>query len=263
MPRGRRREPRTTGAIVRAPDPSVFQGTARQPGSVDATDALIEARNHQLGYLELDQTSDREIVRYSRRTGAYHRWKRWLDVAAVVLFSPAILLMCAVVSLIVLVTSGRPVLFRQTRVGKGGRPFQIVKFRTMHLDAEKKGPTFAEIDDDRTTPLGAWLRRYRLDELPQFWNVLRGEMSIIGPRPEQQEFADLFNSRLKLYAHRHAVLPGITGWAQVNYGYASDMTETTQKLSFDLYYVKYSSFWLDVKIVFLTILTILRGFGAR
>ena len=249
---------------MRAPDSSLFQrNAAPSNASTDAADALIEARDHQLGYLDLAQTAPQTLARYTRKTSSYHRWKRGFDVAAVVLFSPAILLMCLFVSLIVLVTSGRPILFRQMRVGKGGEPFEIVKFRTMRVDAEKKGPTFAEVDDDRTTPLGAWLRRYRLDELPQFWNVLRGEMSIIGPRPEQQEFADVFSSRLKLYPHRHAVLPGITGWAQVNYGYASDMTETTHKLSFDLYYVKYSSLWLDIKIVFRTILTIMRGFGAR
>ena len=191
------------------------------------------------------------------------RLKRVIDVASVVLAAPLILFLVAAVALVVRIDSGRPILFWQERIGFRGKPFRMVKFRTMRPNAESGGARFADTDDARITKAGALLRRYRLDELPQFWNVLRGDMSIIGPRPEQSTFADSFERSIPLYELRHNVRPGITGWAQVHQGYAAGDASTKTKLSYDLYYVKHMSVQLDVRIVAKTIATILTGFGAR
>jgi lipopolysaccharide/colanic/teichoic acid biosynthesis glycosyltransferase len=193
----------------------------------------------------------------------YLFWKRLFDVAAVVLASPVLLLLAAGVALVVLFDSGRPILFVQQRVGLGGRPFRMVKFRTMVANAEQNGSAFAEDADPRITRVGRFLRQFRLDEIPQFWNVLRGDMSIIGPRPEQLTFADQFDEEIPLYQLRHNLRPGITGWAQVRHGYAANTIETQTKLRYDFYYVKHCSFMLDVQIVLGTIRTILTGFGSR
>lgn len=189
--------------------------------------------------------------------------KRALDLALLLLGLPVLLPLMAVVALVVLLNSGRPILFWQERIGQHGQPFRLVKFRTMTRDSEKTGPAFAQQGDLRVTPVGQFLRKFRLDELPQFWNVLRGEMSIIGPRPEQWAFAADFEESIPLYPLRHWVKPGITGWAQVNQGYAANLVETTEKVEYDLYYVKHVSFGLDALIVWKTVLTILTGFGAR
>ena len=189
--------------------------------------------------------------------------KRVLDVTLLVLSLPVLLPLMALVALVVLLNSGRPILFWQERIGQHGKPFRLVKFRTMTRDSEKTGPAFAQQGDLRVTPVGQFLRKFRLDELPQFWNVLRGEMSIIGPRPEQWAFAADFEESIPLYPLRHWVKPGITGWAQVNQGYAANLVETTEKVEYDLYYVKHISIGLDALIVWKTILTILTGFGAR
>lgn len=193
----------------------------------------------------------------------YASLKRLLDIVAVLLFSAPLLVVMGVVALVVFFDSGRPVLFWQTRVGQDGRPFQIAKFRTMRRDSERGGAAFAQAGDMRITRVGHVLRKFRLDELPQFWNVLRGDMSIIGPRPEQLAFVEQFNSRLHLYSVRHWVKPGITGWAQVTHGYASGEDETLMKLRHDIYYIKHFSPGLDAQIVFKTLWTMATGFGAR
>ena len=193
----------------------------------------------------------------------YRFWKRLFDVTAVVVFSPLLLLIAGVVAAMVAFDSGRPVFFVQTRVGLGGVPFRMFKFRTMVASSEENGTSFATKGDPRITRIGAYLRQYRLDEIPQFWNVLRGEMSIIGPRPEQVAFAAVFDQGIPLYRLRHAVRPGISGWAQVRQGYAADTLETEEKLRYDFYYVKHCSIALDAMIVWRTILTVLTGFGSR
>lgn len=193
----------------------------------------------------------------------YPYFKRVIDVCAVLLSLPLSLPLMLLVALLIRLDSKGPVLFWQERVGQGGRPFKMVKFRTMRLDAEKDGSCFARSDDDRITQVGRILRKFRLDELPQFWNVLRGEMSLIGPRPEQVEFAKQFSNQIPLYPYRHMVKPGLTGWAQVHQGYAAGADETIEKLTYDLYYVKHLSLWLDMLIAFKTLRTIFTGFGAR
>ena len=193
----------------------------------------------------------------------YLPFKRAFDVLATLLSLPLLLPLVLVVALLVRIYNGSPVLFWQERVGKDGQTFKIAKFRTMTTDSERFGPAFAERSDPRVTPLGSFLRKFRLDELPQFWNVLRGEMSIIGPRPEQWAFAADFEESIPLYACRHWVRPGITGWAQVNQGYTDSLGQAVEKLEYDFYYVKNLSFVLDIMIVGKTIHTILNGFGSR
>lgn len=189
--------------------------------------------------------------------------KRFLDVVLVIASLPIVVPLLILIAAIIWMDSGRPVLFWQARVGQGGRVFRMVKFRSMRVDAEQNGAQFARFDDDRVTRVGRILRKYRLDELPQLWNVLKGEMSLIGPRPEQVEFARRFEEQIPFYRWRHRVKPGITGWAQVQQGYADSVEDTMEKLEYDLFYVKHLSFWLDLNIAIKTIRIILTGFGAR
>jgi len=152
------------------------------------------------------------------------------------------------------VGSPGPLFFSQTRVGRGGTHFSILKFRTMVTDAEKDtGAVWAKERDPRITSFGNFMRKTRIDELPQFLNVLRGEMSLIGPRPERPEFVAMLSEELPFYASRHAVRPGLTGWAQVCYRYGASVTDAMMKLQYDLYYIKHQSIWLDLKILFKTI----------
>lgn len=224
------------------------------------TDAMLNEEVTGRATLRYLQTSHmNQVVHVS----PYAPYKRLLDIAAVLLFAPMLLLIGGIVALVVLIDSGRPVLFFQERVGQHNRRFRIAKFRTMRTDSERNGAAFATIQDSRVTRVGAVMRKLRLDELPQFWNVLRGDMSIIGPRPEQATFVDKFNGEIHLYKIRHWVKPGITGWAQVMHGYAADATATMDKIRYDVYYIKHFGFWLDASIVAKTLWTIATGFGAR
>ncbi|MHB1960694.1 MAG: exopolysaccharide biosynthesis polyprenyl glycosylphosphotransferase, partial [Acidobacteriaceae bacterium] len=156
-----------------------------------------------------------------------------------------------------------PIFFCQTRVGRKGRPFSIYKFRTMRVDAEANGAVWATKNDSRITALGRFMRKTRLDEIPQLWNVLRGDMAFVGPRPERPEFVQWLAKEIPFYELRHMVRPGITGWAQVRYQYGASLEETKQKLEYDLYYIKYRSIGLDLLIMFETIKTILLRRGAQ
>jgi lipopolysaccharide/colanic/teichoic acid biosynthesis glycosyltransferase len=193
----------------------------------------------------------------------YVTFKRIVDLTLILISAPVILILALLISVAIRIDSPGPAIFRQKRIGQGGIPFQLLKFRSMLLDAEKHGAKFASNYDLRVTRVGRFLRKSRLDELPQIWNILRGEMSLIGPRPEQVPFSKQFETEIPFYGYRHLVKPGITGWAQVNHGYASGTEETQDKLEFDLYYIKYFSFWLDVLILFKTVRTIFMGDGAR
>ncbi len=168
------------------------------------------------------------------------------------------------VSLIVRASSPGPIFFRQLRLGEGGDVFEMLKFRTMIDGAEKPGmAVWAKDHDSRVTRAGRVLRRTRLDELPQFWNVLCGDMSIVGPRPERPEFLELLNEAVPFWTRRHLVKPGITGWAQVRRGYTSDVMGTAEKLAYDLYYLKYRSLLFDLAIASRTAGIVLSGFGSR
>ncbi len=193
----------------------------------------------------------------------YQLIKRTLDIVGILVSLPITLLLMAATAIAVKIESPGGVIFNQQRIGLGGKPFTMHKFRSMVADSERDGPQFAANGDKRVTRLGAFLRKYRIDELPQIWNILKGDMSLIGPRPEQPVFVEQFNEEIPYYPYRHQVRPGITGWAQTNQGYTADLEATRDKLEYDLYYVKHLSFWLDILIVFKTIRTIFTGFGAR
>jgi sugar transferase (PEP-CTERM system associated) len=168
----------------------------------------------------------------------------------VLVFAPVMLLVAIAVKL----TSRGPILHRQTRVGLNDVPFTLYKFRSMYVDAEQRsGAVWAKKDDPRITPLGRWLRRLRFDELPQLFNVLRGDMAIVGPRPERPEFVKTLGEQIPYYRQRHCVKPGITGWAQINYKYGDTLQDTITKLEFDLYYIKNLALSLDTYIMFHTL----------
>lgn len=168
------------------------------------------------------------------------------------------------IALLIKLTSRGPVLYRQKRVGLRGHVFECFKFRTMRSDAEADtGPTWASDEDPRITRVGKFLRRSRLDEIPQIWNVLHGDMAFVGPRPERPEFVEKLGEQIPYYNLRHAVRPGLTGWAQINYGYGSSVEEAKEKLRFDLYYIRNVSVTLDLLIVFYTIRAVIIGRGVR
>ena len=193
----------------------------------------------------------------------YLAFKRGLDLLIVLVSSPVTLPVAVVAALAIKFDSPGPVFFAQSRVGQRGQSFSIVKFRSMRVGADRAGPRFAGEQDNRITRVGHLIRRTRIDELPQFWNVIKGEMSVIGPRPEQVEFVKAFERSIPFYAYRHLVKPGISGWAQVTRGYAASEDGTRDKLEHDLYYVKYCSGWLDLVIIFRTFRIIVTGDGAR
>jgi lipopolysaccharide/colanic/teichoic acid biosynthesis glycosyltransferase len=176
---------------------------------------------------------------------------------------PIILPIFLLVAIIILITMGRPIFYTQPRVGLKGRIFKIYKFRSMIKSSEKTGRQFAQNNDMRITKFGRIIRKLRIDEIPQLFNVLKLEMSIIGPRPEQEVFVQEYSKKVPLYNIRHIVRPGISGWAQVNQGYTNTSDDTKIKLLYDLYYIKYYSPLLDLKIIGKTIKTILTGFGAK
>ena len=193
----------------------------------------------------------------------YTAFKRMVDVAAVLLTFPITLPLMLATAIAVKLDSPGPVLFKQQRVGQGDRDYTIYKFRSMCQDSEKDGAQLAQSGDMRVTRVGRVIRKTRLDELPQFFNVLKGDMSLIGPRPEQRAFVEQFEKEIPFYIYRHVVKPGISGWAQVVQGYASDADDTRIKVQHDFYYIKHFSLWLDVLIVFKTLKTIFTGFGAK
>ena len=180
-----------------------------------------------------------------------------LSFVMLIVLTPVFLLIALGVKL----DSPGPIFFRQERIGKGGQPFFIHKFRSMRQDAEKMGPALSSDDDPRITRIGSFLRKMRLDELPQFWNVLKGEMSIVGPRPERQYFIDQITQQAPHYRHLHKIRPGITSWGQVKYGYASTVEEMVERLQFDILYMEQMSLALDVKIILYTLIVILEGRG--
>jgi sugar transferase (PEP-CTERM system associated) len=168
-----------------------------------------------------------------------------------------------IVALMVRLSSPGPIFFRQTRVGLGGRNFTVYKFRTMRQDAEVEGARWASKNDPRVTPIGMFMRKIRLDEVPQLWNVLRGDMGFVGPRPERPEFVPWLSEQIPYFDLRHMIRPGLTGWAQVRYGYGATLAESREKLEFDLYYIKHMSLGLDLLIMFETVKTILRRQGSQ
>ncbi len=195
-------------------------------------------------------------------SGFYELTKRSLDIlggfVGVLIFA----ITYPFLALAVLIDSGLPVFYSQTRLGRGGRIFTIYKYRTMRQDAEADGEVRTTLENDpRVTRVGNFLRKARLDELPQFWSVLRGEMSLVGPRAERPELVAEYQRQIPFYRARLLVKPGLTGWAQINYGYVADVTETAVKIEYDLYYIKHRTFGMDFQIILRTIGTVLRRTG--
>jgi sugar transferase (PEP-CTERM system associated) len=164
-------------------------------------------------------------------------------------------------AILIKLESPGPILYKQERVGKNGQPFILMKFRSMRVDAEKAGPVWASVDDDRTTRVGKIIRKLRIDEIPQFWNIFRGEMDFVGPRPERQHFVTQLAQEIPYYEQRHLIAPGLTGWAQIKYPYGASIEDARQKLQYDLYYIKNQSLVLDGIILFETVKIILFGRG--
>lgn len=199
-----------------------------------------------------------------RRTELTQVVKRASDIV----FSVALLLVAlpvmAVAALLIKLDSKGPILFRQERVGENGRIFVLSKFRSMRADAEENtGPVWAVKSDDRVTRIGKFMRKTRIDELPQLFNVLKGEMSFIGPRPERPYFVAKLQEKIPYYSQRHTVKPGLTGWAQVRYAYGASVEDSLEKLQYDLYYIKNMSIFLDAVVLFNTVKVVLFGKGAR
>jgi sugar transferase (PEP-CTERM system associated) len=225
----------------------------------------LEFREQQLGRIDLDHLESdwmlfadglacSRLERLGRRAG---------DIVVSLLLLIATLPVMALTAALIRLDSPGPVLYRQRRVGLQGRVFTLLKFRSMRQDAEVRGPAWAAQRDPRVTRIGAFIRRARIDELPQLINVLKGEMGFVGPRPERPHFVDQLAEVIPFYRDRACVKPGITGWAQVNYPYGASIEDARQKLSYDLYYVKHRNLFLDVLILFATVRVILFQEGAR
>jgi sugar transferase (PEP-CTERM system associated) len=198
-----------------------------------------------------------------RRSFITEKLKRWMDI----FLSLAVLILCSIAGLVVGIAikleSQGPVFYRQKRVGENGGTFDLLKFRSMRADAEENGPRWASNGDERITRVGRVIRKLRIDEIPQVINVLKGEMSFVGPRPERPFFVDQLQKEIPFYSYRHTVKPGITGWAQIYYRYGASKEDALEKLKYDLYYVKYMSLILDLIIVIETMKVVLLGTGAR
>jgi lipopolysaccharide/colanic/teichoic acid biosynthesis glycosyltransferase len=177
-------------------------------------------------------------------------------IASIVLL-PFVIILCILIK----ITSKGPIIHRQERVGQYGKPFTLYKFRSMYTDSESLGPALSSKTDKRVTPLGRFMRKTRLDEIPNFVNVLKGEMSLVGPRPERQFFVDQIVKIAPHYIHLQKVKPGITSWGQVKYGYAENVEQMVERLKYDLLYIDNMSIKVDLKIIIYTLITVFKGKG--
>ena len=218
------------------------------------------------GRVEVGHLSENSFGSLVPARGYFHL-KALIDFGAALAILPFALLPMLAIALAIRLDSSGPALFRQRRVGQAGRPITVYKFRTMRLDEphgdDARQAAMTDAKDLRITRLGAFLRRSRLDELPQIINILKGEMSWIGPRPEAEVLSSWYTGEIPFYRYRHVVKPGISGWAQVNQGHVAAVDEVHEKLQYDFFYVKYFSPWLDTLILFRTVKTMLTGFGSR
>jgi exopolysaccharide biosynthesis polyprenyl glycosylphosphotransferase len=228
------------------------------PAVVDATDAVGELLG-RLPYQLIDADAIHEAA--ARQSLMLRGFKRTFDIAFSLGLGLLILPIIPLVALAIRLDSSGKIFYSQERVGLHGKVFRIYKFRSMRSDAENNGAVWAQAADPRVTRVGQFLRLSRIDELPQLWNVLRGDMTLVGPRPERPEFTSMLEQEIPGYELRTMVKPGLTGWAQVSYRYTNSVLETRSKLEYDLYYVKYGSVALDIKILFRTIAVVINMRG--
>jgi len=192
----------------------------------------------------------------------YEFVKRLFDIIFSVIFGVISLVIFPIIALAIKINSRGPLLYRQKRVGQYGKEFEIIKFRTMNEDAEKEsGAVWAKEDDPRVTVLGKFLRKTRIDELPQLWNILKGEMSLIGPRAERPEFDEKLKKKIPFYEERYLIRPGLSGWAQIQYRYGASVKDAHEKLQYDLFYIKNRSLALDLSIALKTTNIVFRQAG--
>ena len=225
---------------------------------------------HQLyesecGRLSIDELKPSALIfssGFQRRPGML-LMKRLEDIIGAFLGLVVLAPLMGLVALLIKFDSSGPALYKQTRVGLRGCPYVLWKFRSMRPDSEGDTAQWAQLGDQRITRIGRWLRLLRIDELPQFFNVLKGEMSLVGPRPERPVFVQNLRRQIPYYDLRHTIRPGLTGWAQIRFNYAASVEDSHMKLQYDLYYVKHLSVWFDLSILFRTIRVILMGSGAR
>ena len=241
-------------------------------------DSLLDAKSmgmevvdgHRLyeikcGRLSLDELKPSFLIFSSgfKRKPIIMRFKRVVETLAALLGLVVLAPLMVLIALLIKLDSPGAIIYRQTRVGLHGYPYVLLKFRSMRSDAEAEGIQWAAVGDTRVTKVGSWLRQMRLDEIPQLWNVVKGDMSLVGPRPERPHYVQDLRNKIPYYDLRHTVRPGITGWAQVCFHYAGSLEDSRMKLQYDLYYLKNLSVWLDLRILLRTIVVIFRGEGAR
>lgn len=236
----------------------------RAPAGVEIVDVstLFERLGRRLPADLLDERWFLERFTMERGIG-FHVGKRAMDILASLTGLALALPLLPAIALAIWLEDRGPIFYGQVRVGKDGRPFTIYKLRSMRIDAENGGAVWALKNDDRVTRMGRFLRKSRLDEVPQLFNVLRGDMSLVGPRPERPEFVASLEKEIPFYAHRHRVQPGLTGWAQVRYPYGASVEDAAQKLAYDLYYMKHRSLLFDLAIAWRTVGVVIGRVGSR
>ena len=244
--------------------------------SPELIQVLFECLRHKIDFINLSSFYEKIVQKVpvsainqiwflenisQREKGLYEFSKRAFDLVAAIAFLFTSLPFWPIIALAIKIESSGPVFYKQIRVGQGGKPFKLTKFRTMVRDAEKDGPKMAQENDPRVTRLGRFLRKTRIDELPQLWNIIKGEMSFVGPRAERPEFHQDLKKHIPFYQERYLIKPGLSGWAQIKHGYSSSIKDNFEKIQYDLYYVKNRSFPFDMGIVLKTINIILKGGG--
>lgn len=268
----------TDTAIALKADEIVVALTERRGGSMPLRE-LLDCKLHGIRVLDLASHFEQTLGQI-RLDSLYAGWlifgdgfrqgslrtivKRLFDIVFASVLILLALPVMGITAVLIVLENGFPIIYRQERVGLSGRLFNVIKFRSMRRDAEKDGkPIWAKAQDDRVTKVGKFIRKLRIDELPQLFSVLKGDMSLVGPRPERPFFVDQLTKEIPFYAVRHSVKPGVTGWAQVRYHYGATVEDSAEKLQYDLYYVKNHSLFLDMVVLFETVGVVLTGKGAH